>query len=234
MVNLGVGVSAGIANVAFEEGIDDLATLTVEAGVVGGVPGEGLYFGAAYNPQAIMDQPYMFDFYDGGGLDVTFVSFAEVDADGNVNVTRFGDRNDGAGGFIDITQNAKRIVFGGTLTGGGLRACVGGGSLRIEAEGRIRKFVHRVGQISYNGRKGQERGQQVLFVTERAVLRMTARGPEVVELAPGVRLKEDVLDNMGFEPKVADHPRRMDARIFRDGRMAIRDEILARGRRRAR
>ncbi len=234
VVNLGVGVSAGIANVAFEEGIDDLATLTVESGVVGGVPGEGLYFGAAYNPQAIMDQPYMFDFYDGGGLDVTFVSFAEVDADGNVNVTRFGDRNDGAGGFIDITQNAKRIVFGGTLTGSGLRAQVGGGSLRIEAEGRIRKFVHRVGQISYNGRKGQERGQEVLFVTERAVLRMTAWGPEVVELAPGMRLQEDVLDNMGFEPKVADSPRSMDLRIFRDGRMAIRDEILARGRRRAR
>ena len=228
VINLGVGVSAQIPNVVAEEGIEDLFTLTVEAGIVGGIPGEGLNFGSAYNPRAIIDQPYMFDFYDGGGLDLAFVSFAEVDGVGNVNVTRFGDRNDGAGGFIDITQNAKRIIFGGTLTGGGLAVAVAGGELRIDKEGSIRKFVPRLGQISYNGRRGRERGQETMFVTERAVMRMTAEGLVVTEIAPGVRLEEDVRARVGFELDVSPNLRTMDPRIFRDGPMGIRAEILSR------
>ena len=226
--NLGVGVSAAIPNVVAEEGMEDLVTLTVEAGVVGGIPGEGLYFGSAYNPRAIIDQASMFDFYAGGGLDVAFVSFAEVDGDGNVNVTRFGNRNDGAGGFIEITQNAKRIVFSGTLTGGGLKVSIDEGEVRIEQEGSIRKFVPQVNQISYNGRLGQERGQETMFISERAVLCMSGEGLMVTEIAPGARLREDVLDQLGFEPKVSPDLRPMDGRIFRHGTMGLRQEILDR------
>ncbi len=224
--NLGVGVSAGIANVAAEEDMEDLVNLTVEAGPVGGIPGKGLYFGSSINPKAIMEQGYMFDFYAGGGLDVAFVSFAEVDAAGNVNVTRFGDRNDGAGGFIEITQNAKRIVFSGTLTGGGLKGEVGSGKLCITNEGSIRKFVPKVNQISYNASFGQERGQDTMFVTERAVLRMMPDGITVTELAPGVRLNEDVLDQMEFKPRIADDLKKMDPRIFSEGSMRLRQTIL--------
>ena len=227
VINLGVGVSAGIPNVAAEEGIQDRVTLTVEAGVIGGVPGAEREFGTSHNPRAIMDQAYLFDFYDGGGLDAAFLSFAEVDADGNVNVTRFGDRNDGAGGFINITQNAKRLIFSGTLTGGGLKVAIVDGRVRIEREGTVRKFVPKVGQISYNGRRGQERDQSVTFVTERAVLRMTADGMVMTEIAPGARLKEDVLDQLGFEIKVAPDLKEMDERIFREGPMGLAETMSA-------
>ncbi len=226
--NLGVGVSAGIANVAAEEDMEDLVSLTVEAGPVGGIPGQGLYFGSSINPKAIMEQGYMFDFYAGGGLDVAFVSFAEVDARGNVNVTRFGDRNDGAGGFIEITQNTKRIVFSGTLTGQGLKGDVGGGLLAITSEGKIRKFVSEVNQISYNAAFGQERGQATMFVTERAVLTMKPEGLTVTELAPGARLQEDILDQMDFKPHVACDLKEMDPRIFSNGAMGLREAILER------
>ena len=223
--NLGAGISAGISNVLAEENMEQLVTSTVEAGVFGGIPGEGLYFGSAYNPQAIIDQPYMFDFYSGGGLDVAFVSFAEVDAVGNVNVTRFGNRNDGAGGFIEITQTAKRIVFSGTLTGRGLKVDINRGNIRIAQEGSIIKFVPTVNQISYNGQLGQQKGQQTTFVTERAVLTGSSEGLVVTEIAPGVRLREDVLDQIGFKPKVLPDLPLMDPRIFREGRMGIRDAL---------
>ena len=226
--NLGAGVSAGISNVVAEENVENLVASTVEAGVIGGIPGEGLYFGSAYNPRAIIDQPYMFDFYSGGGLDVAFVSFAELDANGNVNVTRFGNRNDGAGGFIEITQTAKRIVFSGTLTGGGLKVDVSGGKVRIQKEGSIRKLVPAVNQISYNGQLGHRQAQQTMFVTERAVFRMTGEGLVVTEIAPGIRLREDVLNQIQFEPKVAPDLPLMDPRIYRKGVMGLRDEILAR------
>ncbi|MSO53870.1 MAG: acyl CoA:acetate/3-ketoacid CoA transferase [Rhodospirillales bacterium] len=229
VINMGVGVSAAIPNVVAEEEIEDLFTLTVEAGVIGGIAGQGLHFGTAINPRAIIDQPYQFDFYDGGGLDVAFVSFAEIDAEGNVNVTRFGDRNDGAGGFIDITQNAKRIVFSGTLTGGGLKVGIAGGKILIDTDGTVRKFVPRVNQISYNGRVGRERGQAAMVVTERAVFRFGPRGVELVEIAPGMRVKEDILDRMGFTPAVASDLKTMDTRLYREGPMGLRADILARG-----
>ena len=221
IINLGVGVSTAIPNIAAEEGVWDMVTLTVEAGVIGGIPGALREFGTARNPRAIIDQAYQFDFYDGGGLDAAFVSFAEVDADGNVNVTRFGDRNDGAGGFVNITQNAKRLVFSGTLTGGGLKVSIVDGRVVIEREGKLRKFVPKVGQISYNGRKGQERGQSVTFVTERGVLRMTADGLCLTEIAPGVRLQDDVLDQIGFPVVVSPDLKEIDRRIFRDGPMGL-------------
>ena len=225
VINLGVGVSTGIPNIAAEEGIEDIVTLTVEAGVIGGIPGALSEFGTARNPRAILDQGYQFDFYDGGGLDAAFLSFAEVDQRGNVNVTRFGDRNDGAGGFIDISQNAKRLVFSGTLTGGGLDVSLTDGGISIEREGRIRKFVPAVEQISYNARMGQDRGQSVTFVTDRAVLRMTSDGLLLTELMPGARLREDVLDQIGFEVDVSPDLKPVDDRIFRAGSMGLRELI---------
>jgi propionate CoA-transferase len=228
VINLGVGISALIPNVVAEEGIDDLFTATAESGIIGGIPCSGLEFGATYNPRVIIDQPYMFDFYDGGGLDVAFVSFAEVDRDGNVNVTKFGNRPNGCGGFIDITQNAKSIVFGGTLTSRGLEVAVADECLAIASEGKIMKFVPRVAQISYNGCRGQESGQDVTFVTERAVFRMTPEGLVLTEIAPGVRLKEDVLDRMEFEPAISPDLGSMDPRLFREGPMGLREDLLAR------
>ena len=221
VVNLGVGVSAMIPNVAAEEGFVDNITLTVESGVVGGVPGHGREFGTAYNPRAILDQAYQFDFYDGGGLDCAFLSFAEVDAQGNVNVTRFGDRYDGSGGFIDISQNARRLVFSGTFTGGGLDIGVEDGRLVIRRDGKFRKMVRSVGQVSFSGQLAREHGQEVLFVSERAVFRLEADGLVLTEIAPGADLQRDVLDRMEFAPRISEKLCTMDERIFREGRMGL-------------
>jgi propionate CoA-transferase len=221
VVNLGVGVSAMIPNVAAEEGVEEQITLTVESGVIGGVPGHGREFGTAVNPRAIVDQAYQFDFYDGGGLNCAFLSFAEVDRQGNVNVTRFGNRYDGSGGFIDISQNSRRLVFSGTFTGGKLDVRVEGGRLAIHKDGEFRKFVRQVGQISFNGQLARERGQEVLFISERAVFRLEAEGLVLVEIAPGADLQRDVLDRMEFAPRVSAALRSMDERIFREGPMGL-------------
>jgi propionate CoA-transferase len=196
-----------VARVAAEEGISDAFTLTIEAGAIGGVPASELNFGAAYNPDAIVDQPYQFDFYDGGGLDMACVSFAQVDAHGHVNVTRFAGRVEGSGGFIDITQNAKAVCFLGTFTGG--------------KDGSIRKFVDRVEQISFNGAAAAARGKPVLYITERAVFALTPQGLELREVAPGLDVERDILGNMGFTPLLPAPPKPMDARIFRDARMGL-------------
>jgi len=227
VVNLGVGVSAMIPNVAAEEGITDLITFTVEAGVIGGVPGHGLDFATAVNPRAIIDQGYQFDFYDGGGLSAAFLSFAELDAAGNVNVSRFGNRFSGAGGFINITQGTPRLVFSGTLTGGGLDAAITDDGLAIRREGEIRKLVPAVDQVSFSGGLALERGQQVTFVTERAVFELAPEGIVLTEIAPGIRLREDVLDRMGFAPLVSPAVKTMDARLFRSGPIGLKDHLLA-------
>jgi propionate CoA-transferase len=229
VVNLGVGISAMIPNVAAEEGIEDLITLTVESGVIGGVPGYAREFGTAYNPRAIIDQTYQFDFYDGGGLTCAFLSFAEVDAKGNVNVTRFGDRADGAGGFINISQNARRLVFNGTLTGGGLEATVENSGLSIRQEGKFKKFVNRIEQVSFDAPGALRRGHEIRFVSDRAVFRVEKEGLVLAEIAPGVRLREDVLDQVEFAVHVDPNLKRMDARIFRPGPMGLRSEIGAPG-----
>lgn len=234
VVNLGVGISAMIPNVAAEEGIEDLITLTVESGVVGGVPGHAREFGTAINPRAILDQAYQFDFYDGGGLTCAFLSFAEVDSAGNVNVTRFGDRHDGAGGFIDITQNAKRLVFNGTMTAGRLDIAVEDGRLDIRRDGAFLKFVQTVGQVSFSTELAAERGQEVSYVTERAVFHLEAGGLTLTEIAPGIRLQEDVLDRMAFRPRIAPGLTTMDPRLFRPGRMGLAEAFAAKPARKAR
>lgn len=228
VVNLGIGISAMIPNVAAEEGIDEHITLTVESGVIGGVPGYAREFGTAYNPRAIIDQPYQFDFYDGGGLDCAFLSFAEVDGEGNVNVTRFGERYHGAGGFINISQNAKRIVFSGTLTGEGLNVGFKDGKIVIHKEGRLRKFVPQVGHISFNGKLARERGQDVTFISERAVFKLEPDGLNLIEIAPGVNLNTDVLDQIGFTPRISPGLRTMDHRLFLTGRMGLKKNLMRR------
>jgi propionate CoA-transferase len=224
VVNLGYGVSNGISQVAAEEGFYKEVTLTVEQGIIGGVPAVGKDAGAGFNYEAMVDQSYQFDFYDGGGLDLAFLSFAEVDACGNVNVSRFGGRVGGPGGFINIAQGAKKVVFAGTLTTGGLEIVPHCDGLRIEREGKSRKWVNQVEQITFNGQYALECGQEVMYITDRAVFRLTPSGMEVVEVAPGVDLSRDVLQQIGFPVSVSKELRAMDRRLFLDEPMdLIRD-----------
>lgn len=221
VVNLGIGVPEYISMVAGEEGIGDYMTLTVEAGPVGGVPQGGPKFGGSVNPEAILDQPYQFDFYDGGGVDYAFLGLAQADSRGNINVSKFGPRIAGCGGFINITQNAKRVFFCGTFTAGGLSVSFDNDELQIVSEGREQKFIKQVEQITFSGEYANKTGQPVLYITERAVFELRKDGVYLIEVAPGIDIQSQIIDQMGFVPKMDGQPKLMDSRIFREELMGL-------------
>ena len=203
IVNLGYGMPDAVASVAAENGLIKDITLTVEQGIIGGIPSPGVIFGSASNPDAIIAEDDQFAFYDGGNLDIAFLGMAQCDQYGNVNVSKVGSMLAGCGGFINITQNARTVVFCGTFTAKGLRASAAKGRLDIEAEGSINKFVKEVEQVTFSGRRAIVNSQTVYYVTERAVFKLEPNGLVLIEIAPGVDMQRDILDAMDFTPTFA-------------------------------
>jgi acyl CoA:acetate/3-ketoacid CoA transferase len=223
-VNLGFGISALVPRVLLEEGHNEAVTWVIEQGAVGGVPLLGFQFGCAANAQAIVPSPAQFAYFQGGGFDRCMLSFLEVDQHGNVNVSRLAARphvTAGVGGFIDITAHARNIIFSGYFTAGGLRVSVQDGALRIEQEGKARKFVPDVEHVTFSGRRALQTGQNVIYITERCVMRLLPQGLTVTEIAPGVDLARDVLARADFPLRVAADLREMDSRLFRPAPMGL-------------
>ncbi|HEY3364969.1 MAG TPA: CoA-transferase [Symbiobacteriaceae bacterium] len=228
-VNLGTGIPGDtVGPVSAEEGIADSLTLTIESGVIGGVPAGGVDFGLTQNAEAIIEQPYQFDFYSGAGVDVTYMGAAEVDEQGNVNVSQFGGRTVGCGGFIDITMSAKKVVFLCSFTAGKQDVAIEGGQVKVRTNGAV-KFLKRVEQVTFAGAVAAKNDwQEIVYVTERAVFRLDQDGLVLTEIAPGCDLERDIFAHMAFRPKVASDLKQMDPALFRDGPMGIREAFLAR------
>lgn len=219
IINLGIGLPEGVANVAAEEGKLDKYNFTIEAGGFGGMPASGLSFGGVVNADAMIDQPYMFDFYQGGGINQTVLGMAQVDEEGNLNVSRFGPKLAGCGGFIDISQNTKKVNFVGTMTTGGLEIAVENGKLKIVKEGEVKKFVKKVDQITFGSKYAKMTGQNVRYITERCVFELSEDGLVLTEVADGIDIKKDILDQMEFTPIMAKEIKLMDPKIFAEGPM---------------
>ncbi len=224
VINLGVGAPDGVANVANEEKVTPLLVMTTEAGAIGGVLAGGSSFGSSANAHSIIDQNQMFDFYHGGGLDLTCLGMAECDSLGNVNTSKFGGKLNGCGGFIDISQNARAVVFAGTFTAGGLDIAIEDGNLKIIKEGRAKKFVKQVEQVTFSGQYAAEKGQPVIYVTERCVFQLTDHGLELIEVAPGIDIERDILPHMAFKPHIH-KPILMNPALFREGPMDLLSDL---------
>ena len=221
--NLGIGMPEGVSLVCAEEGVEGLI-LTTEAGTIGGVPAGGTDFGATTNPDCILDQPAQFDFYDGGGLDITILGLAQMDKKGNINVSKFGPKIAGCGGFINISQNTNKVLYIGTFTAGGFKAHVEDGKLIIDQEGKVAKLVDEVEQVTFSGDYANSTGQDITYITERAVFKLTKDGVELTEIAPGIDLEKDILAHMEFKPIIKD-VKEMDRSIFVDELMGLKDKI---------
>ena len=219
IINLGIGMPAGVGSVSGEEGAESRFTLTVESGTIGGIPLEHLDFGMNVNLEAFTGHHEQFDFYDGGGLDITFLGFLQVDRDGNVNSSKVPGKVAGVGGFVNISQNAKKVVFMGSFTAKGLDVEVRPDGIAILREGEMRKFVEKVDQISFSGKISAQGDQEVLYITERAVFRLVGGRVEVSEIAPGIDLQRDILDLMDFQPDIAKNLKTMDPVLFTPGKM---------------
>ena len=226
VVNLGIGMPEGVASVANEEGIFEYLTLTAEAGSIGGIPSGGLNFGTATNMDCLVDMHFQFDFYDGGGLDLACLGLAQMDQHGNVNVSKFGPKLAGCGGFIDITQNSKKIIFAGTFTAGDMQVAIADGKLKVVKEGGVKKFVRNVEQVTFSGKTAQMNNLRVFYVTERCVFMLTGDGIELIEIAPGIDLEKDILAQMEFKP-IINNPVLMDERIFKLPLMGLKEHLLS-------
>ncbi|WP_342620909.1 CoA-transferase [Rhodoferax sp. GW822-FHT02A01] len=215
IINYGVGVPDAVAKMIAARNEHHRIYQTIEHGTYGGTLMDGVLFGYARNATAMLDAATQFDFYGGGGLDVAFLGFGEFDQEGSVNVSRLGGITVGPGGFIDIAQNARKVVFCGTLAAKGVQLQTGDGQMRVLQQGAVKKLVQRVDQITFSGPQGLVRGQEVLYLTERGSFRLTAQGIELFEIAPGIDLQRDILDQMEFTPQVAQPLRVMDSAHFR-------------------
>lgn len=218
-VNIGFGVSANVPRIFLEEGQHGAVTWVIEQGAVGGVPLLDFKFGCASNAEAFVASPHQFAYFQAGGFDCTLLSFLEIDAQGSVNVSRLPGtphRTAGAGGFVDITTRAQRIVFSGTFNAGA-KMRIEAGRLVIDKEGHTAKFVEAVDQVSFSGKRAQAQGQQATYVTERCVVELRQGGLTVTEIAPGVDLKRDILDQAATPLRVADDVRPMPAALFQPG-----------------
>lgn len=214
VLNIGFGIPDGVVKVAREQGLADTILPTIEHGQFGGIPAEGLDFGASYNAQAIVQTTHMFDFYQGRGVDEAFLGFLQIDRQGNVNVSKLGGTVIGTGGFIDIHQRARKVVFCGTLSVRGRPELTGDG-LRYAALGQP-KLVPEVLQVTFSARYALKQGQEILYVTEAAVFRLTENGVVLEEIAPGLDLERDVISQMGFRPRLAEPLRTMPVELFRE------------------
>jgi acyl CoA:acetate/3-ketoacid CoA transferase len=222
-VNIGFGISANVPRILIEEGRHGAVTWVIEQGAVGGVPLLDFKFGCASNAEAFVASPHQFIYFQGGGFDCSLLSFLEIDAEGSVNVSRLSatpHRTAGAGGFVDITSRAKKIVFSGNFNAGA-KMRIDGGRLVIDKEGRIPKFVPKVDQVSFSGRRAVMQGQHITYVTERCVIRLLPEGLTVTEIAPGIELQRDIMDQAATPLRVAPDLREMDARLFQPDLMGL-------------
>jgi propionate CoA-transferase len=221
VLNFGIGIPEIVSVILDEEQIAENYVTTIESGIVGGIAQSGLDFGVAKYPEAIIDATYQFDYYDGGGIDMAFLGMGECDRYGNINVSKLGSVVTGSGGFIDIAQNSKTVIFTGTFTAGGLKVDVTNGRLNIIKEGKSKKFVNNAAQITYAGSYGFKSGQTVYVVTERAVFELCENGFKLIEIAPGINLEKDILEQMEFMPEISHELKIMDKRIFGDKLMGL-------------